>query len=56
LLVTDAGPGFERLARSIVGADLALECVDVPQPGESDGEARSPAADPPSERHRKIGA
>jgi glutamate racemase len=32
LLVTDCGPGFEKLARRIVGDDLELELVDVPQP------------------------
>ncbi|HVS62917.1 MAG TPA: glutamate racemase [Thermoanaerobaculia bacterium] len=30
LLVTDCGPGFERLARRIVGDELDLELVDVP--------------------------
>jgi hypothetical protein len=48
-LVTDSGPGFERLARRILDGELALECVDVPPLDE----ASTPAAR--SEGHRKIG-
>lgn len=43
LLVTDCGPGFESLARRIVGDDLALERVDVPaieEPASARGSGR----------------
>ena len=44
LLVTDAGPGCERLARQILGVDVDLELVDIP-PREEAGEAAAGRGD-----------